>query len=244
MAITIQGVRFSYCNLFQPHAPRNDPNGDRKYSVTLLIPKSNITAFNAVCAAMEEAAAYATAAKWNNVRPPILPNPLHDGDGTRQDGTPYGEECKGMWILTASCKENRPPFVVDQQVQPIIDPRGIYSGCWGNASVNFFGYFAAGKKGIGCGLNGVQLVRQDEPLGGGTVTAEQAFQPVPMEPQTVPQAWGAPAPQAAPQAWGAPAPQTAPQGWGAPAPQTAPQGWGAPAHQTAPQAWGGEELPF
>lgn len=49
---------------------------------------------------------------------------------------------------------------------------------WGNVNVNFFPYNSNGKKGIGCGLNGVQKIGDGEPLSG-RVTAEEAFKPVP-----------------------------------------------------------------
>ena len=91
------------------------------------------------------------------------------------DGSAFGEECRGCWVFTASSKQ--PPFVVDAQVQPIIDPTQVYSGMWGNVNVNFFAYNSAGKKGIGCGLNGVQKTGDGDPLGS-RVTAQEAFQPV------------------------------------------------------------------
>ena len=43
-AITIQDVRLSYCALFQPKPPFNNPSGDPKYSVTVLVPKTNTRA--------------------------------------------------------------------------------------------------------------------------------------------------------------------------------------------------------
>lgn len=61
---------------------------------------------------------------------------------------------------------------------------------WGNVNVNFFAYNNAGKKGIGCGLNGVQKTGDGEPLSG-HVTAQEAFQPVaaPAAPQAAPGGW-------------------------------------------------------
>ena len=67
--------------------------------------------------------------------------------------------------------------MVDAQVQPIIDPTQVYSGMWGNVNVNFFAYNSAGKKGIGCGLNGVQKTADGEPLSS-HITAQDAFQAV------------------------------------------------------------------
>jgi len=174
MAITINNVRFSYCNLFEPKPPLNNPLGEPKYSVTVLVPKTNTAAKAAIDQAIAQAIEQGVSSKWGGVRPPVPSLPVHDGDGVRpSDGQPYGEECKGCWVFTASSKQA--PFVVDSQVQNIIDPRLVYSGMWGNISVNFFPYNSAGKKGIGCGLNGVQKVRDGEPLGS-RVTAQDAFQ--------------------------------------------------------------------
>lgn len=175
MPTTINDVRFSYANLFQPKPPINNPNGEPKYSVTILVPKTNVQAKAAIDAAVQEAINAGVTAKWNGQRPPVPAICVHDGDGVRpSDGMPYGEECKGCWVFTASSKQA--PFVVDAQVQPIMDPREVYSGMWGNVNVNFFAYNQAGKKGIGCGLNGVQKTRDGEPLSA-RVTAEEAFQP-------------------------------------------------------------------
>ena len=177
-AITINNVRFSYLNVFQPKAPFNNPNGDAKFSTTILVPKTNTQAKALMDQAIEAAIVEGTASKWNGVRPPQPAICVHDGDGVRpSDGMPYGPECRGCWVLTASCKADRPPFVVDTNVQPIIDPTQVYSGMWGNVSVSFFAYNNAGKRGIGCGLNGLQKVRDDEALGN-RVTAQDAFQAV------------------------------------------------------------------
>lgn len=177
-AVTINDVRFSYVNVFQAKPPRNAPNGEPKFSVTILVPKSNIQAKAVIDQAIAAAIEAGISAKWNNVRPPQPAICIHDGDGVRpSDGQPFGEECKGCWVFTASAKADRAPFVVDTQVQPIIDPTKVYSGMWGNVSVSFFAYNNAGKKGIGCGLNGLQKTRDDEPLSA-HVTAQDAFQPV------------------------------------------------------------------
>lgn len=176
MPTTINDVRFSYCNLFQPKSPINNPNGEPKYSVTVLVPKTNVQAKAAIDAAIQEAIRAGVSKSWGGVQPPQPALCVHDGDGPRpSDGMPYGEECHGCWVFTASSKQA--PFVVDANVQNIIDPRLVYSGMWGNINVNFFAYNQAGKKGVGCGLNGVQKIRDDTPLST-RVTAEEAFAPV------------------------------------------------------------------
>lgn len=182
MPVTINDCRFSYCNLFQPKAPVNNPTAEPKFSVTILIPKTNTRAKELIDQEIAKAIEAGVSTKWNGQRPPMPSIPIHDGDGPRpSDGMPFGEECRGMWVMTASCSQDRPPFVVDRQVQPIIEATKVYSGMWGNVNVNFFPYNAAGKKGIGCGLNGVQKVKDDTPLVS-RVTAQEAFSAMPDDP--------------------------------------------------------------
>lgn len=171
--VTIGEVRLSYVNLFEPRAPQG--GGEPKYSVTILLPKGNTAAMEAINGAVEAAKQAGIAKKWGGRLPAKIASSIHDGDGLRDNGEPFGEECRGHWVFTASCKA-KPP-VVDRNVQPIIDTDDVYSGCYANVNISFFPYDAAGKRGIGCGLNCVQKVRDGEPLGG-QVSVSEAFQPV------------------------------------------------------------------
>ena len=241
MPTTLNDVRFSYCNLFQAKPPANNPNGEAKYSTTVLVPKTNAAAKAAIDAAIREAIQAGVSKSWGGVQPPTPALPIHDGDGPRpSDGMPYGEECRGCWVFTASSKQ--PPFVVDANVQNIMDPRAVYSGMWGNISVNFFAYNQAGKKGIGCGLNGVQKTRDGEPLSGG-ITAEEAFKPAAATPaygQPATPAYGGAMP-ATPAYSQQPAPTPAPApGYG----QPATPGYGQPvAPAYAPPAYSQQPAP-
>lgn len=187
VTVTLNNVRFSYTNVFQPKPPFGNPTGEPKFSTNILIPKGT-QAEALTNQSIEAAIAEGVTTKWGGVKPQSLAICVHDGDGPRpSDGTPYGPECKGCWVITATSKVTQPPFVVDAQVQPIIDPTQVYSGMWGNVSVSFFAYNNAGKRGIGCGLNGLQKVRDDEPLGN-RVTAQDAFQAVGTAPAAAPAA--------------------------------------------------------
>lgn len=169
--VTTGKVRMSFVHVFEPHA--REQGQEPKYSVTVLVPKSDTTTKKAIDAAIEEAATYGTSAKWQGKRPPKLNTPIHDGDGDRpSDGQPFGAECKGHWVFTASSKEQWPPEVVDANIQPILDRNAVYSGCYGRVSVNFFPYAYGGKKGVGCGLNAVQKLEDGEPLSGRVMAAE------------------------------------------------------------------------
>lgn len=171
--ITTGEVRLSYVTLTSPKAAM--PGQEEKYSVVMLIPKSDATTKAAIDAAIQEAIQGALAGKWNGAAPQVVPNPIHDGDGLKSTGNPYGDECKGHWVINASCKADRKPRVVDLNLQDIINPSDIYSGMYGRVNVNFYAYNYNGKKGIGCGLNHVQKTRDGEALGGAPMTVESAF---------------------------------------------------------------------
>ncbi len=176
-------VRLSYVNLFTPRPGQN--GGDPKYSVTLLIPKSDIQTKQKIDAAIQAAIADGVSAKWNGVRPPQVPTPLHDGDGVRpSDGMPFGEECKNHWVMSASSKMQ--PQVVDLNLNPILNQTEVYSGMYARVSINFFAYFNGGKKGIGCGLGNVQKLGDGEPLGGHR-SAESDFGGIPTPQVQTPQ---------------------------------------------------------
>lgn len=217
-------VRLSYANLTTARA--NKPGDKEKYSVTLLIPKSDTATKANIDASAEAAAQEAQGKLWNGVRPPVLSVPCHDGDGVRENGTPFGPECKGHWVMTASTY-NKPQVVHQSDVNTELAPQDIYSGMYARVTINFFGYLNNGKKGVGCGLGNVMKTRDGEPLAGGA-SASSDFADVgstvtaPSYPQY------APAPQYAP-----PAQPVHPQQPAAPVypqqPAAAPQYGGVPA---------------
>lgn len=154
-------VRFSYLNVFEAKVPQN--GGDAKYSVTLLIPKSDTVTLGKIKQAMQDARENFCARNGANAIPTKFNHTLHDGDGLRDSGEPYGEECKGHYVITVSSKNK--PVIVDRNGQPIIDMGEIWSGCYGRASINFYGYNTNGKKGVSAGLLAVQKLADGEPFG-------------------------------------------------------------------------------
>lgn len=164
-------VRLSYVHLFTPYASQQ--GAEPKYSTTILLPKTDIATKQRIDAAINAAIQDGIASRWNGVRPPVLAIPVYDGDGVRpSDGMPFGDECKGHWVFTASSKQA--PEIVDLSMQRIISQTEIYSGIYARVSVRFFSYASNGKKGIGCGLGPVQKLEDGEPLGG-RVSAAAAF---------------------------------------------------------------------
>lgn len=160
-------VRLSYAHLFEPHAIEgNEP----KYSVSVIIPKTDTETLKAIKEAVNEAKEQGKS-KWNGKVPPNLKTPLRDGDSERPDDEAY----VNSYFLNASSKNK--PGVVDQNVQAVIDATEIYSGCYARLTLNFYPFSASGNKGVAAGLGNVQKLEDGEPLGGFT-RAEDDFEAV------------------------------------------------------------------
>lgn len=171
-------VRFSFVHIFQPYAGQDGQ--EEKYSISLLIPKTDVATIQALEAAMNVAAQEGVSTKFGGQMPPVLKKPLYDGDGTRPNGDPFGEECHGCMVLRASSKQR--PEVVDANLQAILNPAEVYSGCYGRVSLRFFPYNQNGNRGIGCGLNNVQKLADGEPLTAKT-SAKEDFAAMPAQGQ-------------------------------------------------------------
>lgn len=164
--VTTGKVRLSYAHLFEPHAIEgNEP----KYSVSVIIPKSDKETLQAIKEAVAEAKEQGKS-KWNGKVPANLKTPLRDGDVDREGDEAYA----GCYFLNANSKNK--PGVVDINVQPVLDATELYSGCYGRLTLNFYAYNANGNKGIAAGLGNVQKLADGESLGGAFTRAEDDFE--------------------------------------------------------------------
>ena len=168
--VTTGEIRMSYVNVFEPRAMLGSE--DKKYSLVALIPKRDTHTKANLDAAIAAAVDDGIKRLWGGKKPGVLADPIHDGDGLRPSGDPYGEECKGHWVINLSTKQK--PGVVDASTQPIIDPSEVYSGMYGRVSIRFYPYAHSGKKGVGAGLGNVQKLRDGDRLGG-SYSAEDDF---------------------------------------------------------------------
>lgn len=218
-------VRFNFVSLLKPR--EDQYGGAPKFSATILVPKSDLDTKAKMDAAIEAAKQKGQAEKWNGVIPPVVSIPVHDGDGVKpSDGMPFGEECKGHWVFTATTGVDYPPKVVDAQLNPIMDATEVYSGMYGKIALNFNPYAFQGKKGIGVYIStNVQKTRDGEPLGASAPAADSDFGPA----QPAPQGYGQQAPQQYQQA-----PPVQQPNYGQPAPQ------GQPQYQQAPPVQQGQ----
>ena len=161
-AVRLGEVRFSFVNVFEP---KSTPNGDLKYSCSILIPKSDTTAVKLVQDAIAAAQEVGKGSKWGGKIPKPCKSPLRDGDLERDD--PIYE---GHWFINASATtKNRPQVSVleGRIMSDALDSDDFYSGCYGIAFLNFYPYDASGNRGVGAGLNGVVKTRDGEKLSGG-----------------------------------------------------------------------------
>ena len=178
-------IRCSYVNVFTPR--QINGQGKPKYTMTLLIPKTDTNTINDIRASMQAAIDKGISDPkygWGGVKPAKITTTLYDGDGVKpENGEPWGAECKGHYVLRASCDENHRPQVVGlDNVNVQLDPRDVYSGMYARVTVRFYPYKYTGKCGVGCGLGNVLKTRDGEPLSGSAATAASDFAGIAADP--------------------------------------------------------------
>lgn len=169
MATSIK-ARISFPHLFEPSAAVQ--GGQEKYSVVCLIDKNDKETLAKIRQEVKDAEKRFLE---KNGKLPYkeglykYPSVMHDGDGPKPDGEPFGAECAGMYVMRAS--STNPPLVINRAKEPVTDPRDVYAGCY--CLINFAcGVFnSGGNKGITCYLNGVAKIEDGEPLSAGSPAA-------------------------------------------------------------------------
>lgn len=157
-------VRLSYANVWEP---KSINGGAEKFSVSLIIPKSDVKTLSAINGAID-AAIEEGKGKFGGKIPnkAAIKLPLRDGDIDRPDDEAYADS----FFINAN--SNTAPQVVDKNVNPILDRSEVYSGIYARVSINFYAFNSNGNKGIACGLGNIQKIRDGEPLGGRTNAAD------------------------------------------------------------------------
>ena len=167
--ITGPATRWSYANVWEP---KSINGGAPKFSVSLIIPKSDTKTVEKLRAAIEAAYKEGEAKLKGNGRsvPPLaaIKNPLRDGDVERPDDAAYAN----AYFVNANAMTA--PGIVDADCNPILQRSEVYSGVYGRASISFYAFNSSGNKGIACGLNNLQKLRDGDPLGG-KASAESDF---------------------------------------------------------------------
>lgn len=159
--ITGPNTRWSYANVWDA---KSINGGAPKFSISLIIPKSDTATVNKIKSAIQ--AAYdegQSKLKGNGRTVPALSTlktPLRDGDLERPDDPVYAN----AYFINANSATA--PGIVDADRNPILERSEVYSGVYGRASINLYAFNSNGNRGIACGLNNLQKIRNGEPLGG------------------------------------------------------------------------------
>lgn len=157
-------VRLSYANVWEP---KSINGGAEKYSVSLIIPKSDTKTLTAIQKAIDVAIEEGRG-KFGGKIPnkSALKLPLRDGDIDRPDDEAYAN----CYFVNAN--SSTAPEIVDKARDPILNRSEVYSGVYARVSINFYAFNSNGNRGIACGLGNIQKVRDGEPLGGKTSAAD------------------------------------------------------------------------
>lgn len=153
--LVIGPVRTVYAHLDRPYKGEGTQDGQEKYELGLLVPKDAEETVSALLKAEE------AALKEKFPKKPAKLHPL------LRDGAEKGFE--GYWLIVSKSKGKVGCFSPKRES---LDASEVYSGCWCCASLNIFAYDVTGNKGASAGLNGVQKVADDTPLGGGGASAD------------------------------------------------------------------------
>lgn len=159
--ITGPQTRWSYANVWDA---KSINGGAPKYSVSLIIPKSDTKTVEKIKAAIQ--AAYEegqSKLKGNGKSVPalsVIKTPLRDGDTERPDDEAY----KNCYFINANSATA--PGIVDADRNPIMERSEVYSGVYGRASISLYAFNSNGNRGIACGSNNLQKISDGEPLGG------------------------------------------------------------------------------
>ena len=152
---------FSYLNCWDP---KSINGGTPKFSVSLIIPKSDTKTVNKIKEAIKAAYEEGNSKLKGNSRSvpalSVIKTLLRDGDAERPDDEAY----KNSYFINANSPTA--PGIVDANCNQIIDRSEMYSGVQGRASINFYAFNSNGNRGIACGLNNLQKLSDGTPLGG------------------------------------------------------------------------------
>lgn len=167
----------SYPNLFEPR--QVNPTSPAKYSVTLLVPKTDTAAVEALKAAQQEAFTEGVASTFKGKTPKKWGAAVKDADvDTNKQGDTLAEthpEYEGHYVVNASSSARFKPSVVDRKHQPVIDPTQVYPGVGAKVAVRFYAYSVNGNLGVAAGLNAVMITDTTKPSLSGTPSLQALF---------------------------------------------------------------------
>ena len=168
-SIRIGEVRFSFPRVFTPGSV--DDNSPKKYSCSILIPKSNTEAIKLIEEATAAAVKRGAEKYWSGKAPANLKKPLRDGDFDREDDPAY----EGMWFLNASNPRKPGVQVLEDGMRYDAIEDDFYAGCYGAVTLDFYPYNKNGNRGVAVSLGNLIKLRDGERLSGGGESVDNSF---------------------------------------------------------------------
>lgn len=163
--------RAGFISVFRAKAQKQADGsmGAAKFTIRALFPPTTDLS------ELKKSAAQAASEKWGDKVPKTIRSPFRFNEELENPVPGIGDD----WtVITFSAAEDRRPGLVDANLQDIINEAEVYSGAWFRAQVRAFAYDTAGNKGVSFGLQNVQKLRDDDPIGGGRTPANKAFSAV------------------------------------------------------------------
>lgn len=164
--------------IFEASTVGSDPNSKPRYNCSLLIPPDHPQRKEA-----EEKMRAVAVDKWKDKAGEMLAYfakkdklAIHDGnDKPNYDGFP------GNLYISAAAQESNPPTVLTVDRQPFDAKKGhkrIYSGCYVNASIEFWAQDNSFGQRVNCTLRGVQFFRDGDSFSAATPAQSDEFEDV------------------------------------------------------------------
>lgn len=160
-------MRLSYAQSLRKG--RENDKGVVKYGCTLILPKSD----TAGMALLQKMVAEVVKGEWGDkgverFKNGLIKNPIIPGDGKEARNKESGEINPGLGadMIFIRPTANEAVKVFNKAVQPASDDE-IVSGYWGYPVLNAYAWHhETNGDGVSFGISMVQIVKEDEPLGG------------------------------------------------------------------------------
>lgn len=161
--------RVSFPHVFESVV--NNISGDHEFSIQALFPKgTDLKMMKAMALEVAKAKFGEDKAKWpkdqhgnSKVRFPFR----DQGDREKErDGETYLPDGYEVGAIYMNLKSKRKPKVLDRDKSVIDDPEKFYPGCYARALVSCYAYNQGGNCGVNFGLDGLQFVKDGDPLSG------------------------------------------------------------------------------
>jgi hypothetical protein len=173
-------IRSPRCRLVWPHVfkPKKDDDGKEKYQISLIIPKGSDLDLLKKDASEKFAAMFGKDAK-----PAASP---FKNTADKERLVDYADDFP-IFIDASRNLGNGPPEVTTTRKDPNtgkLEKIGsdrqseVYGGRWVYVSLNAYAWSFKSRKGVSIGLNNIQLLEDDDPIGGGRVAASSEFEAV------------------------------------------------------------------